>query len=82
MLAELDRVLHWIVIRVSKIYSLQLNRLLADQVERLTHSEEQLRERNGQLEEQSKQLERRVREVTALNRSTGADHARPWNSTR
>ncbi len=71
MLAELDRILHWIVIRVSKIYSLQLNRLLADQVERLTHSEEQLRERNTQLEEQSKQLERRVREVTALNRSTG-----------
>ena len=71
MLAELDRVLHWIAIRVSKIYSLQVNRMLAAQVDRLTQSEEQLRERNGQLEEQRKQLERHVRAVTALNRSTG-----------
>ena len=70
MLAELDRVLHWIVIRVSKVYSVQLSGMLAAQVDRLTHSEEQLRERNAQLEQQSKQLERRVREVTALNRST------------
>ena len=36
LLAELDGVLHWIVIQVSKLYSLQLNRRLAEQVDLLT----------------------------------------------
>jgi signal transduction histidine kinase len=70
LLADLDSVLHWIVIQVSKLYSLQLNRRLAEQVNLLTHSQEQLQTQNAQLEAQSQQLERRVRQVSALNRST------------
>jgi signal transduction histidine kinase len=70
LLADLDAVLHWIVIQVSKLYSLQLNRRLAEQVDLLTHSQEQLQSQNAQLEAQSQQLERRVRQVSALNRST------------
>ena len=70
LLAELDAVLHWIVIEVSKLYSLQLNRQLAAQVELLTASQGQLQSQNAQLEDQSKQLQRRVREVDALNRSS------------
>ncbi len=70
LLAELDGVLHWIVIEVSKLYSLQLNRQLAAQVELLTVSQGQLQSQNAQLEDQSKQLQRRVREVDALNRSS------------
>ncbi|HMA34175.1 MAG TPA: histidine kinase [Chloroflexia bacterium] len=70
LLAELDGVLHWIVIQVSKLYSLQLNRRLAEQVELLTHSQAQLQAQNARLAEQSEQLERRVREVVALNRSS------------
>lgn len=70
LLAELDSALHWIVIQVSKLYSMQLNRRLAEQVELLTRSQEQLQVQNAQLAEQSKLLERRVREVSALNRSS------------
>lgn len=70
LLAELDGVLHWIVIGVSKLYSLQLNARLAAQVELLTESQAQLQSQNAQLEEQSHQLQRRVREVDALNRSS------------
>ncbi len=70
LLAELDGVLHWIVIGVSKLYSLQLNSRLAAQVELLTASQGQLQSQNAQLEAQSKQLHRRVREVDALNRSS------------
>jgi len=70
LLAQLDSVLHWVVIQVSKLYSLQLNSRLAEQVELLTHSQEQLQAQNTQLAAQSEQLERRVREVSALNRST------------
>jgi signal transduction histidine kinase len=70
LVAELDAVLHWIVIQVSKLYSLQLNSRLAEQVDLLTGSQQQLQAQNARLEEQSQQLERRVREVSALNRST------------
>ncbi len=56
MARALDTALRWLVIRFSKIYSLALNARLQEQVHLL--------------EEQQRQLERRVREVTALVRSS------------
>ncbi|MDQ3706858.1 MAG: histidine kinase [Chloroflexota bacterium] len=56
MARSLDAALRWLVIRFSKLYSLALNARLQDQVKLL--------------EEQRRQLERRVREVTALVRSS------------
>ena len=56
MARSLDAALRWLVIRFSKIYSLALNARLQDQV--------------TLLEDQRRQLERRVREVTALVRSS------------
>lgn len=56
MARALDAALRWLVIRFSKIYSLALNARLQIQVDLL--------------EEQRGQLERRVREVTALVRSS------------
>ncbi|MBF6612255.1 MAG: GAF domain-containing sensor histidine kinase [Chloroflexi bacterium] len=56
MAAVLDAALRWLVIRFSKLYSLALNARLQEQV--------------VLLEEQRLQLERRVREVSALVRSS------------
>lgn len=56
MARTLDSALRWLVIRFSKLYSLALNGQLQSQV--------------SLLEEQRRQLERRVREVTALVRSS------------
>jgi signal transduction histidine kinase len=56
MARALDAALRWLVIRFSKIYSLALNARLQDQV--------------AQLERQRLQLKRRVREVSALVRSS------------
>ena len=56
MAACLDTALRWLVIRFSKLYSLTLNQKLQEQV--------------TLLETQQAQLERRVREVTALVRSS------------
>ncbi|HUP28214.1 MAG TPA: GAF domain-containing sensor histidine kinase [Chloroflexia bacterium] len=56
MAALLDAALRWLVIRFSKLYSLTLNRMLQDQV--------------TLLETQQAQLERRVREVSALVKSS------------
>jgi signal transduction histidine kinase len=56
MAALLDTALRWLVIRFSKLYSLTLNQKLQDQV--------------TLLESQQAQLERRVREVSALVKSS------------
>lgn len=56
MAQALDATLRWLVIRFSKLYSLALNARLQDQV--------------AQLERQRMQLKRRVREVSALVRSS------------
>jgi signal transduction histidine kinase len=56
MAQVLDSALRWLVIRFSKLYSLALNARLQDQV--------------VQLERQRMQLKRRVREVSALVRSS------------
>lgn len=56
MAQSLDSALRWLVIRFSKIYSFALNAKLQDQV--------------AELERQRYQLKRRVREVTALVRSS------------
>lgn len=56
MAQTLDAALRWLVIRFSKLYSLALNARLQDQV--------------AQLERQRMQLKRRVREVSALVRSS------------
>jgi signal transduction histidine kinase len=56
MVALLDTALRWLVIKLSKHYSLSLNAQLQEQV--------------ALLEQQREQLERRVREVTALIRSS------------
>jgi signal transduction histidine kinase len=56
MAGVLDSALRWLVIRFSKVYSLALNARLQDQV--------------TQLERQRMQLKRRVREVSALVRSS------------
>ncbi|MEO8284834.1 MAG: histidine kinase [Chloroflexota bacterium] len=56
MAQVLDSALRWLVIRFSKLYSLALNARLQDQV--------------SQLERQRMQLKRRVREVSALVRSS------------
>lgn len=56
MAQALDSALRWLVIRFSKLYSLALNARLQEQV--------------AELERQRLQLKRRVREVTALVRSS------------
>ncbi|MEO5953379.1 MAG: GAF domain-containing sensor histidine kinase, partial [Chloroflexia bacterium] len=56
MAQSLDSALRWLVIRFSKLYSLALNARLQEQV--------------IELEKQRQQLKRRVREVTALVRSS------------
>ncbi len=67
--SDLDELINWAVIRLSKIYANSLNALLARQVERLRTSEEQLTVQNQELEEQRRELERNIKGISALNQS-------------
>ncbi len=69
--SDLDELINWAVIRLSKIYASSLNALLARQVDRLKTSEEQLTLQNHELEEQRRELERTLKEISALNQSAG-----------